>query len=82
MGAVRRYAPWMLFPLAVMIGGYALGEAMADRNNQWVKNQQKVNPYLVKSKKIDLALMRLIKTSLNHLSNIYAYRKTARTNDE
>ena len=54
MSAVRRYGPWMLFPLAVMIGGYALGEAMADRNNQWVKNQQKVNPYLVKSKKIDL----------------------------
>ena len=57
MGALRRYAPWMLFPLAVMIGGYALGEAMADRNNQWVKNQQKVNPYLVKSKKIDLILI-------------------------
>ena len=55
MSALRRYAPWMLFPLAVMIGGYALGEAMADKNNQWVKNQRQVNSYLVKSRKIDLA---------------------------
>ena len=83
MGALRRYAPWMFVPLimsSVMICGYALGEALADKNNQRVKERQKVNSNLFNSKKIDLAC--LMNTSLYHFSNTYSYRKTARTNDE
>jgi len=37
MAAARAYAPWMVFPFAVMIGGigYALEGAVSDKHTPW-----------------------------------------------
>ena len=37
MAAARAYAPWMVFPFAVMIGGigYALEGAISDKHTPW-----------------------------------------------
>ena len=40
MAAARAYAPWIVFPFAVMVGGigYALEGAMSDKYTPWKKS--------------------------------------------
>ena len=40
MAAARAYAPWIVFPFAVIVGGigYALEGAMSDKYTPWEKS--------------------------------------------